>query len=239
MDYSKPPHLRAINKQQHSNTVNGNDAEATRAEPPSNLRSSVRKPDNTNTSGSAWSGNLPSTVRPKSVVKTTSTAWNQSTSQASSSKALNTRQQPASTLSRNEFAGNASSSNTPSLRQQPETSLLDTPLPHLRNKAATAAQALKPTPPMNAGKVVKSAKQDSKAPCTYKDCTRGFTNESDMKRHKDQDHDWCRLCNVDCADDLAFLEHKVISEVHICCDICGEDFRSEKGKERHMRQVSS
>ena len=92
---------------------------------------------------------------------------------------------------------------------------------------------------MNAGKVVKSAKQDSKVPCTYEDCTRGFTKEVDMKRHKDEDHDWCRLCNVDCADDEAFLEHKVLSEMHICCDVCGEDFRSDKGKERHMRQVSS
>ena len=62
--------------------------------------------------------------------------------------------------------------------------------------------------------------------------------ESEMKRHKDEDHEWCRLCNVDCADDEALLEHKVQSEKHICCDICGEDFRSERGKERHMRQVS-
>ena len=92
---------------------------------------------------------------------------------------------------------------------------------------------------MNAGKIVKSAKHDSKVPCTYEDCTRGFTKEVDMKRHKDEDHEWCRLCNVDCADDEALLEHKVQSEMHICCDICGEDFRSEKGKERHMRQVSS
>ena len=256
MDYSEPPHLhasikqqpphlRASNKQQQSNIVNGKDTKATRAEPPSNLPPSLQNPDSTNMSGPAWSGkrpgNLPSTVRPMSEVKTTPTAWNKSASQASSSKASNTRQQPASTSSWNDFAGKASSSNTPSMRQQPaeQTSLLDTPLPHLPSKAVAAAQALKPTQPMNAGKVVKSAKQDSKVPCTYEDCTRGFTKESDMKRHKDEDHDWCRLCNVDCADDIAFLEHKVLSEMHICCDVCGEDFRSEKGKERHMRQVSS
>ena len=249
MDYNKlphlradgkqqPPHLRASNKQQQSNIGNRKDTTTTRAEPLSNLPSSVNNPDGTNMSGSAWSGNLPSTVRPKPVIKTTSTTWNESASQASSSKASNTRQQ---TSKWNEFAGKAPSSNTPSLRQQPaeQTSLLDTPLPQLRSKAAAATQALNPTPPMNAGKVVKSAKQDSKVPCTYEDCTRGFTKETDMKRHKDEDHDWCRLCNVDCADDVAFLEHKVLSEMHICCDVCGEDFRSEKGKERHMRQVSS
>ena len=60
-----------------------------------------------------------------------------------------------------------------------------------------------------------------------------------MKRHKDEDHDWCRLCDVDCADDEALLAHKVQSDMHICCDVCGEDFRSDMGKERHLRQVSS
>ena len=250
MDYNKPPHLRAngkqqpphlraINKQPKSSIVDGKDTKA------SNLSSNVHNPHSTTVSGSAWSGdrpgNLPFTVRPMSKAKTTPTAWNESASQASSSKTSNTRQQPALTSSWNEFAGKASPFITPSLRQQPaeETSLLDTPLPHLHSKAAAAAQALKPTPPMNAGKLAKSAKQDSKVPCTYEDCTRGFTKESDMKRHKDEDHDWCRLCNVDCADDVAFLEHKVLSEMHICCDVCGEDFRSEKGKERHMRQVSA
>ena len=241
----QPPHLRAIYKQQQSSIVNEKNAEAIRAEPFRNLPSSVHNPDSTNMIGSAWSskrpGNLSSNIRPMSEVKTNPTAWNKSASQASSSKISNPRQQPASTSSWNEFAGKASSSNTPSSRQQPaeQASLLDTPLPHLRSKAAAAAQALKPTPSMNAGKIVKSAKQDSKVPCTYEDCTRGFTKESDMKRHKDEDHDWCRLCNVDCADDEAFLEHKVLSEMHICCDVCGEDFRSDKGKERHMRQVSS
>ena len=92
---------------------------------------------------------------------------------------------------------------------------------------------------MNAGKLAKSAKLDSKVPCTYENCTRGFTKESDMKRHKDEDHEWCRLCGVDCADDEALLEHKVQSDRHICCDFCGEDFRSDMGKERHMRQVRS
>ena len=256
MDYTKPshlradgkqlpPHLRASNKQQQPKIVNGKGTEASRTESLSNLPSSVHNSGSTNMSGSAWSGkrpgNLTSTVRPMPEVKKPPTAWNESASQASSSKASNTKQQPASTSSWNEFARKTSSANTPSLRQQPvePTSLLDTPLPHLRSKATAAAQALQPTPPMNAGKVVKSAKQDSKVPCTYEDCTRGFTKEVDMKRHKDEDHDWCRLCNVDCADDEAFLEHKVLSEMHICCDVCGEDFRSDKGKERHMRQVSS
>lgn len=217
MDRSKlPPHLRAINKQQNSTTVNGKTMKAANAEPPS----SVQSLNTTSTSGSVWSGkrpdNMPSNVRGVSVIKSTPSTWNEYAGQASSSRASTTRQQPAA-----------------------QKSLLDTPLPHLRGKSAAATDALQPTTPMNAGTLAKSAKQDSKVPCTYADCTRGFTKETDMKRHKDEDHEWCRLCNVDCADDLALLEHKVQSEMHICCDVCGEDFRSENGKERHMRQVSS
>ena len=180
--------------------------------------------------GSAWSGkrsdNLRTNVGGPFVGKTTTAAWAQYAGQASSSKMPIMKQQPVPKSSMDEYAGEAAS-------------LLDTPLPHLSINPAAASQSLKPTPPMNAGRVSKSAKQDSKVPCTYKDCSRGFTKEADMKRHKDEDHDWCRLCDVDCADDEAFLEHKVQSEMHICCDICGEDFRSERGKERHMRQVSS
>ena len=245
MDYGKLPHLRAANKQQQSATIHGKTMKAVNAEPRSNLPSSANSLDNTHTDGSVWSGrrpdHLPSNVRGLSVTKTTPTAWNEYASQASPSKAPTTRQQPGPKSIWSENTVEASSSKTPSVRQQPapQASLLDMPLPHLRGKPAAATEALKPTPPMNAGKLAKSAKHDSKVPCTYADCTRGFTKETDMKRHKDEDHEWCRLCNVDCADDEALLEHKVQSEMHICCDICGEDFRSERGKERHMRQVSS
>ena len=142
------------------------------------------------------------------------------------------QQQPTSVSSWNEYAGQASSSKLSSVRQQPalQKNRMDMPPPHLRSNPST-------TPTMNAGKLPKSAKHDSKVPCTYPDCARGFTREVDMKKHKDEDHEWCRLCGVDCADDEELLEHKVQSDMHICCDICGEDFRSENGKERHMRQV--
>ncbi|KAK4692966.1 hypothetical protein P7C71_g4336, partial [Lecanoromycetidae sp. Uapishka_2] len=89
---------------------------------------------------------------------------------------------------------------------------------------------------MNAGKAAKSAKFDSPFPCTYEECTRGFLKERDMKRHKDEDHEWCRVCNKDFEDDEALLSHKIDSERHICCPKCGEDFRSEAGRDRHQRQ---
>lgn len=235
MDHGKPPHLGAPTKQQQqqeqqSSIINGKITEAVHAEPRSDLPPNVHGFDRTDTSGSAWSGNgsgnLPSNVRGPSVVKTTPTVWNEYAGQASSSKVSTVRQQPTSKSSWNEHVG-------------AQTNLQDMPPPHLRGKGAAATHAPTPTPPMNAGKLAKSAKHDSKVPCTYKDCTRGFTKETDMKRHKDEDHEWCRLCNVDCADDEAFLEHKVQSDMHICCDICGEDFRSDMGKDRHMRQVRS
>lgn len=233
MDPAKLPHLRAANKQQQQSTIiDGKIKKADHAEPRINMPSYVHSFDNTNMSGSAWSGNrsgsLPSNARGPSTVKPTPTAWNLYAGQASSSKPSTVRpvrKQPARKSSWDE---NVSA----------QINREDSPPPHLRGKSAVT-QAPKPTPPMNAGKPAKSAKQDSKVPCTYKDCTRGFTKEPDMKRHKDEDHEWCRLCNVDCADDEALLEHKVQSDMHICCDVCGEDFRSEMGRERHLKQVNS
>lgn len=246
MDRGKLPHLRAANKQQQQSTIaNGNITKAVHAEQRSNLPSNVHRFEGTVMSGSAWSGNRsgnpPSNVRGPSVVKPTPTAWNDYASKASSSKASSVRQQPTPQPNWNGYAGQTSSSKASAMEQlvAAQISPHDSSPPHLRGKSTAASQAAKQTPPMNAGKLAKSAKHDSKVPCTYEDCTRGFTKETDMKRHKDEDHDWCRLCNVDCADDEALLEHKVQSDMHICCDICGEDFRSDNGKERHMRQVRS
>lgn len=219
MDSRKLPHVRTPNKQQEqSSIIKGKMTTSVNAEPRSNLPSKVHGFDRNSTSGSARSDNrsdnLPSNVRGPTVVKSTANAWNEYAGQASSSKASSVRRHPA-----------------------PQSNLQEMPPPHLRGKLAAAAQPSKPTPPMNVEKLARSVKYDSKVPCTYEDCTRGFTKEADMRKHKDQVHEWCRLCNVDCADDEALLEHKVQSEAHICCDVCGEDFRSEMGKERHMRQV--
>ena len=250
MDRAKLPHLRVFNNQQPQSTVvDGKIKKATCAEPSSSSPSNGHGFVSNNTNGLAWSGNrsgnrsgnqsdnLTSNVRGTPVLKSTPTAWNLYAGKTSSSTASSVRQKSAPQTSWND--GQASSSNASIVRQQPapETSNQAMLPPHLRVKSAATPQASKPTLPMNAGKQVKSAKVDSKVPCTYEDCTRGFTKESDMKRHKDEDHEWCRMCNVDCADYESLLEHKVQSDLHICCDFCGEDFRSDMGKERHMRQV--
>ena len=212
MDRGKPPHLRGITKQQQQQQQQ-------------QQQSSVVNHKTAKTTYAQSLSSLPSNVPGPSVVKSTPTMWNIYAGQASSSNAITARDQPASKSSWNEHA-------------RTQVKLEKPQLPHLRDVPAAPTQAPKAQIPMNAGKLAKSAKQDSKVPCTYEDCTRGFTNVADMTKHKAEDHDWCRICDVDCADDTAMLEHKVKSEMHICCDICGEDFRSERGKERHMRQVS-
>ncbi|KAH6723650.1 hypothetical protein BKA61DRAFT_664372 [Leptodontidium sp. MPI-SDFR-AT-0119] len=44
---------------------------------------------------------------------------------------------------------------------------------------------------------------------------------------------WCRICKLPFKTDGAFKLHKVNSDRHICCDVCGADFNSEEGKKRH------
>lgn len=90
-------------------------------------------------------------------------------------------------------------------------------------------------PPPPAG----SASQTSKFPCPYTDCTRGFLKEGDLRKHKMQDHDYCKICDEDFEDDEAFHKHKIMSERHITCTVCSLDFKSESGRDRHHKVVST
>lgn len=93
-----------------------------------------------------------------------------------------------------------------------------------------------PAPTVNSGPDAKSAKVDSKHECQF--CSRGFTSAEDRKRHIDKEHEHCKVCKEDFDDDDAFVKHKVESIRHICCEVCGTDFRTEAGLERHRQQVS-
>ncbi|KAK0123757.1 hypothetical protein ONS95_008764 [Cadophora gregata] len=44
---------------------------------------------------------------------------------------------------------------------------------------------------------------------------------------------WCKICKLPFTTDGAFKIHKVNSDRHICCDVCGADFKSEEGRKRH------
>lgn len=78
-------------------------------------------------------------------------------------------------------------------------------------------------------------------PCTFKNCALSFDTEKERKKHKKNtpQHDYCAKCNIDfeCWDD--FVAHKADrnSEVHISCLYCGEDFKTDSGRARHIRQV--
>lgn len=50
---------------------------------------------------------------------------------------------------------------------------------------------------------------------------------------------WCKTCKLPFKTDGAFKIHKVNSDRHICCDVCGADFKSEEGKKRHRAAVSA
>ena len=83
-----------------------------------------------------------------------------------------------------------------------------------------------------------SASEDSRFPCPYPDCKRGFWTVTDLRKHKLDDHDYCKVCDEDFEDFDAFHEHKIASERHITCTVCSVDFKSEMGRDRHYTQVS-
>ncbi|KAL8647740.1 MAG: hypothetical protein Q9226_006309 [Calogaya cf. arnoldii] len=82
-----------------------------------------------------------------------------------------------------------------------------------------------------------AASQTSKFPCPYRDCKRGFLKEGDLRKHKEQDHDYCKICDEDFEDDEAFHKHKIMSERHITCTVCSIDFKSESGRDRHYNTM--
>lgn len=94
-------------------------------------------------------------------------------------------------------------------------------------------------PSMNSGTAAKSAKHSSRFPCSYEDCTQGYERERELKVHKHENHNYCRVCDEDFDNDEELLYHKITSEFHICCCVCGDDFHSEGGRDRHQRQVGS
>ena len=80
--------------------------------------------------------------------------------------------------------------------------------------------------------------QQSKYPCTFKGCHFRFSDRGALIKHKDSEHDYCTKCDIDFVDDEALHVHKMNSEKHIICPICGIDFKSEPGRDRHAKQVS-
>ncbi|KAL8690828.1 MAG: hypothetical protein Q9224_004313 [Gallowayella concinna] len=78
-----------------------------------------------------------------------------------------------------------------------------------------------------------SASQAAPFPCPHADCNRGFQKLGALRKHKDQEHDYCMVCDEDFDDDDALHKHKIMSERHITCTVCSLDFKSEMGRDRH------
>ncbi|KAI9037860.1 putative C2H2 finger domain protein [Aspergillus affinis] len=78
----------------------------------------------------------------------------------------------------------------------------------------------------------------SKIRCTYRSCNLFFDSLIEMKRHKivEAEHDYCRVCDEDFVDEEHLLIHKISSDKHIVCPICGMEYRSEGGRDGHIRQ---
>lgn len=60
---------------------------------------------------------------------------------------------------------------------------------------------------------------DDKIRCTFEDCYLRFDTVEAMKKHKaratDQIHEfYCKKCDEDCEDDIAYLIHQIQSRKH-------------------------
>lgn len=74
--------------------------------------------------------------------------------------------------------------------------------------------------------------------CTYPNCHQKFDTIKLMKKHKKfaPEHDYCSTCDVDCRNDNELHIHKLMSSRHIACPICAMEFKSEGGREVHLKQ---
>lgn len=103
----------------------------------------------------------------------------------------------------------------------------------------TRPEKMEPAPPKKEIPLTNFARNNPFA-CSFPDCSRVFKTLGLLKQHKASDdagHDYCKICDMDFQDDDALHLHKIGSERHICCEVCSEDFSSESGRDRHMRQV--
>ncbi|PGG96087.1 hypothetical protein AJ80_09875 [Polytolypa hystricis UAMH7299] len=81
-------------------------------------------------------------------------------------------------------------------------------------------------------------KADSRFPCTFAGCLRVFDSLKALKGHKKTtpEHEYCFRCDLDFADEDQILIHKIESNKHIACPLCGAEFKSEGGRNGHIRQ---
>ncbi|KAK2745419.1 hypothetical protein FQN57_003762 [Myotisia sp. PD_48] len=87
---------------------------------------------------------------------------------------------------------------------------------------------------------MEAPKEPKAFPCTFAECMKSFTSIRELIKHKtlDPEHVYCRRCDADFTDDAALLIHKLsASTKHIACYVCGQDFKSEGGRDSHLTQL--
>lgn len=100
------------------------------------------------------------------------------------------------------------------------------PAPKIRTgDAATWAKDQKPS---------RSVKLYTKFPCPHDSCGLGFSDLKALRNHRKNQHEYCSICDLDFIDFKEHIDHKMRSDRHITCPVCGEDFRSEGGRDRHI-----
>ena len=83
------------------------------------------------------------------------------------------------------------------------------------------------------------AKLSKNFPCNNEHCAAGFDTARGLKSHKDQFHDFCKVCNLDFENATEYHIHKLEEwEKHSTCPLCSEDFGSIGGRDRHIKLVS-
>ena len=130
--------------------------------------------------------------------------------------------------------------NRPKKDSQPSSNASTAGAPtSMPSRAASGGQRLQTTRASSKPATAGLASKTAPFPCTYAECKRGFQNIGDLRIHKENEHDYCRTCDVDCEDFDVMHQHKIMSDKHICCTVCSMDFRSESGRDRHYILVRS
>ncbi|PYH98470.1 hypothetical protein BO71DRAFT_316172 [Aspergillus ellipticus CBS 707.79] len=71
--------------------------------------------------------------------------------------------------------------------------------------------------------------------CPHEECGLYFPSIVAMQKHKVMEHEYCVRCDEDFTDEKRLFIHKLQNTNHIVCPMCGMEFRSEGGRDTHIR----
>ena len=114
------------------------------------------------------------------------------------------------------------------LQKLNEDLLLQNDPPPLSSAQKNATSSPAPQSASNANKLI----------CGTNGCTRQFSKDRYLKRHREADHEYCAKCDIAFEDNDALILHRITNiDQHIACPVCGIEFQSPSGCNRHFQQV--